>query len=103
MMDSKPIVELTAAEYVASLPQRTAHVVHALMASSRDHNMPVTAAEICLYDSEALSVRATGMALAHARKLRLAVYTGKYWIPSFVALDMRHAFEERFLDETEEL
>ena len=88
--------------FVAALPRRTAHAVHALMACSRDLNMPVTAAEICLYDEEAQSVRGTGNALAHARRLGLAVFTGQYWVPSFTALDMRGAFEDRFLTETED-
>jgi hypothetical protein len=88
---------------VEKLPRRTAHAVHALIESSRQANMPVTAAEAMLYDEEARSPRATGLALANARKLGLAVYTGRYWIPSFDALALRYPFEKRYLRETEDL
>jgi hypothetical protein len=83
------------------IPRRTAHATHALLTASKEHNMPVTAAEVCIYDEEALSVRSTGSALREARVRGLAVFTGLYWIPTNFALDLRREFEERFLADTE--
>jgi hypothetical protein len=92
----------------AALPPRVAHVTHALMARWRDlgGNGPLTAAEVCEYDSEALSARATGTALAHARRFRLASCVpgpdgnGLWWATDR-AWEMRGALEDRFLREVE--
>ncbi len=62
--------------------------------------MPVTAAEVCIYDEEALSVHSTGCALREAAHRGLAVFTGRYWVPTFLALNLRHEFEERYLCDT---
>lgn len=88
-------------EAVAALPRRTAHALYALLESSREANMPVTAAEAMLYDDEAMSPQGTGQALANARRLGLAVQAGRWWAPTGATLDMRSALEERFLRETE--
>lgn len=89
--------------YVESLSRRTAHAVFALLESSIQLNMPVTAQEVMVYDGEALTAQSTGSALREAAKLGLAGYTGRYWIPSTRAYDLRRAFEDRYLRETEEL
>lgn len=87
---------------VDALPRRTAHATHALLVASTEHKSPVTAAEVCIYDSEALSARSTGAALREARRLDLAAFTGQYWIPWGAALDQRRDFESRFLRDTED-
>ena len=74
--------------------------MHALLVASKELNMPVRACEIVFYDEEAFSARGTGMALAHARTLGLASYTGTYWIPGFDAYEHRRDFETRYLRET---
>jgi malate synthase len=61
--------------------------------------MPVTASEIQIYDEEALTVRSTSSALARARSHGLCVNAGRYWVPSYVALDLRGALEDRYLAE----
>lgn len=86
---------------VDELPRRTAHAVHALLVASREHGMP-TAAEVMVYDEEARTVHATAKGLIHARRLRLASYTGKYWIPTPTADNLRSRFEDRYLDDTED-
>lgn len=87
---------------VDKLPRRTAHAVHALLYASYEAGMPVSAAEICVYDSEAISVRATGAALREARRLGLAEYYPPYWVASYIAGNHRKDFEERYLNDTEE-
>lgn len=87
---------------VAALPRRTAHAMHALVYAGIELNMPVTAAEVCIYDSEAPNIVSTGAALREARERGLAIFTGKYWIATNEALELRSALEERFLRETEE-
>lgn len=73
---------------------RVACVVHALLEQSREMNSPVTAAEVLVYDWQALSAQGTGAALREARKAGLAVFTGRYWIPTNAALDRRREFED---------
>jgi hypothetical protein len=90
-----------AEQRVAALPRRVAHATYALLEASRVHNSPVTVSEIMIYDSEALSTSSTSSALQRARKLDLAVLAGRYWIPALAATDLREAFEERFLSETD--
>lgn len=88
--------------FAEQLPRRTAHAVYALMTASKTLNMPVTTVEVLLYDEESLSVGSTGQALSHARRKHLAAYTGKYWVPTFFALDHRKEFEDRYLRDTGE-
>lgn len=97
---------------VQSLPRRTAHAVHALLAASNtvqggQHLPP--AHDVCLWDGEALSVRGTAAALVHAQRLGLAVYVPDmqnralgYWTPTQLALEHRRAFEDRYLAETDD-
>lgn len=85
---------------VAELPRRTAHALYGLLESSRQLNMPVTAAEAMIYDMEAMTPRHTARGLRHARALGLCHYTGRYWTPSFAALELHRALENRYLDET---
>lgn len=87
---------------VDNLSRRVAHAVYALVAASREHKMPVTAQEIMLYDSEAVSTKATGTALALARRKELAAYTGRYWLPTNDAYELYPELERRFLEDTQE-
>lgn len=99
---------MATATYPDSLPRRTAHAVHALMAAGSiaygNGPGPFTAAEVCVYDSwEALSPRHTAAALREAQKLGLAMFVPpSYWTPTNAALALRGAFEERFLRDTVE-
>lgn len=86
-------------EFVAKLPSRTAHALHALLATSIERNMPVTSAEVVIYDEEAFSAKDTGEALKHAKRLGLAGFTGKYWVPSTAAYELRYELEARYLSE----
>lgn len=100
----------TPADQVVRLPRRVARVTHALMTTWTDAggSAPVTAAEVCVYDSEALSVQSTGTALAYARKLRLADSAPggpdgvRLWWPSDGAWELRRSLEERVLAEQQE-
>lgn len=86
----------------ADLPPRAAHVMHALMArwSDADGSGPLTAAEVCEYDIEALTVRHTAAALARARQFGLAELAGPgLWTATNRAWMMRAAIEERFRTE----
>jgi hypothetical protein len=85
---------------VTKLPRRVAHAVCALVESQNALNMPVSAAEVCVYDSEALSVRSTAAALTAAQRLGLCVHTGRYWIATGAAMSLRYALEDRFLAES---
>jgi hypothetical protein len=62
--------------------------------------MPVAAAEVQVYDEEAVRVQATAKGLAHARRLGYAVYTGRYWIPTILAHNLKSRFEDRYLADT---
>lgn len=98
---------VTSADEVVRLPRRVAHVAHALMMAWEEAggSAPVTAAEVCIYDSEALSVQGTGRALACARKLRLADSAPggplgvMLWWPADGAWKIRRALEARVLAE----
>lgn len=85
---------------VDDLPRRTAHAIHGLLVASLEHGMPVTAAEVQVYDEEAIRVQATGKGLSHARRLGYAMYTGRYWIPSSLAHNLKSKFEDRYLSDT---
>jgi hypothetical protein len=87
---------------VDQLPRRTAHAVHGLLVASREHGMPVTAVEVMVFDEEALSVQATARGLSDARRRGLASFTGKFWIPTPAAENLRRRFEDRFLDDTKD-
>ena len=84
-------------EIVAALPARTAHAMHGLLEASRCMNAPVTAAEACIYDFDAMSPLATAMSLRHAARLGYCVYTGRYWCPLNAAYELRYALEDRAL------
>jgi hypothetical protein len=88
-------------DIVAALPRRCAHATYALVAASRARNMPLTAGEVVIFDEEASSAVATGAALRHAQRRGLAVYTGKYWLPTNLALELRTALEDRYLAEVD--
>jgi hypothetical protein len=64
--------------------------------------MPPKAAEVCLYDGEAVSVKATAAALRAAQREGLAIFVPPdLWTPTFRAMDQRAAFEDRYLADTE--
>lgn len=91
---------------VDALPRRAAHAVHALMEVRNDLTFgpygPYKAAEIVLYDAEAMSARGTAAALREAKKFGLAHYVGSgLWTASFLALEHRDDFETRYLRDTE--
>lgn len=91
---------------VTRLPRRTAHAAHALIVASNTLQMPVTAVEVMVYDEEALTLMSTTAALTHARRAGLAQYSGRYgsgryWYPSFTALDVQHQLEDRYLNDTQ--
>jgi hypothetical protein len=93
-------------ELVAKLPRRTAHAAYALLAAWADISMPLTAAEVCVYDSEAPSVLSTACALREAQRAGLATYTprwrsdGRLWIATNLAHEYRAALEDRYLADT---
>lgn len=61
---------------------------------------PVTAAEVVIYDDEALSARHTSRALVSASRRGLCFYDGRMcWWPTG-AYDIRGALEDRFLRDT---
>ncbi len=98
---------MTPEEFVSTLPRRTAHAAHALVACSTElgaHERSVpSAAEVILYDAEALSVQATGSALAHAARKGLAFRVPpRYWCVTGWGHKCRAALEDRYLRETEE-
>jgi hypothetical protein len=87
----------------AGLPPRVAHVLHALMTRWSDEGRAVTAAEVCEYDSGALTVRHTAAALARARKLGLAGNLAPgLWLATGRAWAMRAAIEQRFRAEADD-
>lgn len=89
------------ASQVSALPRRVAHATHALLEASREHNMPVKAGEVVIYDIEALDARTTGRALSRAQRLGFAACARPYWIPTRAAYDAREDLEQRFLADTE--
>lgn len=92
-----------AAEQVAGLPRRTAHALHALIVAEKELQMPVTAAEVAVYDLESFSAKGTGQALSSCCKRKLAVKAGKLWICTPAGRDLTAQLEERFLRETDAL
>lgn len=86
---------------VRLLSRRVSHATHALLVASKEHNMPVTSAEVVIYDAEALGVVATAAALRAAARHRppLAVFTGRYWVPTNHAQNLRSSLENRYLTE----
>lgn len=92
-----------AAEQVAALPRRVAHVVYAVQAISHDlGNGPWRASEIITYDPEALTVASTSGALRRALARGLVDRWGHgIWTTTPHADDLRDALESRFLSETE--
>lgn len=79
------------------LPERTAQVVHALMEAwtAAEGSVPVTAAEVMVYDSEALTVQSTAAALTSARRLGLADGMDGLWFATNRAWEMRRELEDR--------
>lgn len=66
---------------VDALPRRQAHALGALFAATESvagGHVP-TAAEVCLYDEEAVSVKATAAALREAAKRGLCYCMSGYW------------------------
>lgn len=85
------------------IPRRVAHVTHALMEAwtAVGGSAPVTTAEVCEYDSEALSARHTAAALCRARDHGLAGGTGGLWFATPRAWELRRILEERTLAEVD--
>jgi hypothetical protein len=82
------------------LPRRRAQVVHALLeATTQAGGGPVRTSEVMIYDREALTVQATGLALFFAMRHGLADRAGPgLWMPSNAAWEMRRALEHYVLD-----
>lgn len=87
--------------YVEQLPRRTRHALAALSELTHSHTpdrqgMP-TAAEVCVWDSEALSVRSTAAGLRHAARLGLCAYVPRgpgYWLLTNRGHNLRYALDE---------
>jgi hypothetical protein len=84
---------------MTTLPLRTARVVYALMEAwtGSGGSAPVTSAEVCEYDSEALTIRHTSAALAQARRLGLADGCDDLWFATDRAWEMRRTIEDQVL------
>ena len=67
--------------------------------TSAGGSAPLTTAEVCEYDSEALTARDTAAALVHARRLGLAGGGHGLWFATNQAWEMRRLLEDRFLAE----
>jgi len=86
-----------AAQAAEGLPPRVAQVVHALLETlAQAGGGPVAAAEVMIYDEQALTVQGTAAALTAALGLGLAdgVGTG-LWTATRRAREMRQALEDR--------
>jgi hypothetical protein len=80
------------------LSPRVARVTHALMeAWAQAGGGPLTAAEVCEYDSEALTPVQTGIALSRARERGLADGARGLWFATDQAWAMRRELEEHVL------
>jgi hypothetical protein len=86
---------------VAALPRRTAHALHALVEAERTLNMPVSAQEVVVFDSEALNATSTALALAHARSLGYCFLAKGLWMAANRAHELRPQLEARYLKETD--
>lgn len=85
------------------LPRRTAHATYALLEAAREHATPVTAAEVMIYDSEAVNPRGTAAALREAARRGLAVYLPPaYWTPTGWARKLQDRLEDRYIRDTAE-
>jgi hypothetical protein len=90
---------------IEALPRRVAHAAYAVIAAAKvgGEYGPFTAAEVCIYDEEAMSVKGTAAALREAQKRQLAMYVpgGEgYWTATNYALDNWTALQDRFLRDT---
>lgn len=94
----------TATSFADGFSRRVAHAVHALMEVRNDLSVgpygPFKAAEIVLYDGEALTARHTAAALRQAERLGLAVNISGYWTATNLALDHCRDFEDRYMRDT---
>jgi hypothetical protein len=78
-------------------------VIHALLVSSEEQKAPAKVGEIIIYDSEALDTRSTTRALQGAQHEGYVLCIGKgLWTPTMKAMDRRQAFEDRFLEDTDD-
>jgi hypothetical protein len=84
---------------VGDLTPRVAQAVHALLETlAHTRGVPVTAAEVMIYDGQALTVQATAAALAAALRLGLTDRAGTgLWMAANQAREMRRALEDRVL------
>lgn len=82
---------------VDAMPARMAHALHGLLVASAEEKAPATAAEICVYDFDALSPRATGQALRRAAERGYCFLTQDLWWPTNAAHELRYALEDRAL------
>lgn len=92
---------MTAAEEVAALSPRVAHVTHALLAAWQESPGPLKANEIVIYDWEALTARDTGAALTAARRAGLVDGIRGLWFASPKAHELKSALEDRSLADEE--
>lgn len=100
---------VTPEQWVALLPRRVAHAVHAMMAArdAAPGSTPVTTREVTVYDREAWSAASTGVALAHGVRYGLTIPAGRLpgegrvWLATPKAHELKLALEDRFLREAE--
>lgn len=85
------------AKTAADLPPRVAAVTHALMEAWSLLESPVTAAEVCEFDSDALDASVTYLALCTARRYGLALGDHGLWFASPAGWAMRRALEDRIV------
>jgi hypothetical protein len=80
------------------LPTRVAEVTHALMEAwtTAGGSAPLTVAEICVYDSNALNVEYTRRALRQARTCGLTDGAGGLWFATSRAWEMRRELDDWF-------
>lgn len=91
-----------AAEQVAALPRRVAHVSYAVIATAADIHGPVSPSEVILFDPESPSLAATCSALRRAINAGLVDRWGwGVYVSTLHAHDLHTALEDRFLSETE--
>lgn len=79
------------------LPRRVVQATHALLVASKEYRCPVTAAEVCVYDSTSLNVAATRSALLRAEGRGLAAHKSNIWIPTIKAYNLARYLEDYVL------
>lgn len=82
--------------------RRAAHATHALLVAGDEQGAPAAAAEVAVYDSEALNTRSAAAALREASRVGLCMRVPpRYWTPTQRARGLRRELEDRYLADTE--